>query len=242
MSETCTITVELEDRSYPIVIGSGLLGGGFDLVPYLAGSDCLIVSDTTVAALYLQKLTADLDGCSVESIELPDGEALKTVATASMVLDRLVSSKANRDTTVIALGGGVVGDITGFAAACYMRGVAYIQVPTTLLAQVDSSVGGKTGVNHPQGKNLIGAFHQPKIVLIDISTLNTLPDREIQAGLAEVIKAGAVADMALRRSSRRMSVRRASAPSSILDTRLVMRLSDARAMVNGCTVKLSRQE
>jgi len=192
---THTITVELGDRSYPIVIGSGLLGGDFDLAAHLAGNDCLIVSNTTVAPLYLDRLTANLGDSAVESIELPDGEALKTVATASMVLDRLVSSKANRDTTVIALGGGVVGDITGFAAACYMRGVAYIQVPTTLLAQVDSSVGGKTGVNHPQGKNLIGAFHQPKIVLIDISTLNTLPDREIQAGLAEVIKAGAITDI-----------------------------------------------
>jgi len=189
-----TITVQLGDRSYPIIIGSGLLGGGFDLTPHLAENDCLIVSNTTVAPLYLQKLTADLDGCSVESIDLPDGEAFKTVETASMVLDKLVSSRANRDTTVIALGGGVVGDITGFAAACYMRGVAFIQVPTTLLAQVDSSVGGKTGVNHPQGKNLIGAFHQPSIVLIDTDTLSTLPDRELKAGLAEVIKHGAIAD------------------------------------------------
>jgi len=189
-----TITVELGDRSYPIVIGSGLLGGGFDLAKHLAGDDCLIVSNTTVAPLYLDKLKADLCGASVDSINLPDGESFKTVETASAILDKLVSSKANRDTTVIALGGGVVGDITGFAAACYMRGVAFIQVPTTLLAQVDSSVGGKTGVNHPQGKNLIGAFHQPKIVLIDIDTLNTLPKRELQAGLAEVIKHGAIAD------------------------------------------------
>ena len=194
MSANRTITVELGDRSYPIVIGQGLLGGGFDLAKHIVGKDCLIVSNETVAPLYLQQLKADLDGCSVDVLELPDGEELKNVETASGVLDRLVQARAGRDTTVIALGGGVVGDITGFAAACYMRGVAFIQVPTTLLAQVDSSVGGKTGVNHPQGKNLIGAFHQPKIVLIDTETLNTLPDRELRAGLAEVIKYGAIAD------------------------------------------------
>jgi len=190
-----TITVELGDRSYQIVIGRGLLGGGFDLAGHLAGDDCLIVSNTTVAPLYGDKLKANLGGSSVESINLPDGESFKTVESASTVLDKLVNSKANRDTTVVALGGGVVGDITGFAAACYMRGVAFIQVPTTLLAQVDSSVGGKTGVNHPQGKNLIGAFHQPRLVLIDTDTLNTLPDRELKAGLAEVIKHGAIADI-----------------------------------------------
>ena len=190
-----TITVELGERSYPIVIGRDLLGGGFELTGHLAGSDCLIVSNTTVAPLYLDKLTACLPGASVASINLPDGEAFKTVATASSILDKLVNSKANRDTTVIALGGGVVGDIAGFAAACYMRGVAFVQVPTTLLAQVDSSVGGKTGVNHAQGKNLIGAFYQPRIVLIDTGTLNSLPDRELRAGLAEVIKYGAIADV-----------------------------------------------
>jgi len=191
---TRTITVELGDRSYPIVIGQGLLGGGFDLAGHLAGDDCLIVTNETVAPLYLRKLTGNLSGRSVESINLADGEEFKTVEAVTAVLDKLVSSRANRDTTVIALGGGVVGDIAGFAAACYMRGVAFIQVPTTLLAQVDSSVGGKTGVNHPQGKNLIGAFHQPKIVLIDTDTLTTLPDRELRAGLAEVIKHGAIAD------------------------------------------------
>jgi 3-dehydroquinate synthase len=191
---TRTITVNLGERSYPIVIGSGLLDGGFDLAGYLAGEDCLIVSNETVAPLYFEKLKANLAGCAVDSIELPDGEAFKTVDTASSVIDKLADNGANRDTTVIALGGGVVGDIAGFAAACYMRGVALIQVPTTLLAQVDSSVGGKTGVNHPQGKNLIGAFHQPQIVLIDTDTLRTLPDRELRAGLAEVIKAGAIAD------------------------------------------------
>jgi len=191
---TNILTVELGERSYPIVIGSGLLGGGFDLSEYVKGDDCLIVSNETVAPLYLDALQANLGGKSVESVALADGEAHKTIASVGLIVDRLVESRANRDTTVIALGGGVVGDIAGFAAACYLRGVNFIQVPTTLLAQVDSSVGGKTGVNHPQGKNLIGAFHQPKIVLIDTDTLSTLPERELKAGLAEVIKYGAIID------------------------------------------------
>jgi 3-dehydroquinate synthase len=191
-----TITVELGERSYPIVIGSGLLGGGFDLASYVPGKDCLVVSNETVAPLYLDKLEACLGGKQVETISLPDGEAHKTLDTVARILDKLVEMGANRDTTVIALGGGVVGDIAGFAAAAYMRGVAFIQVPTTLLAQVDSSVGGKTGVNHPGGKNLIGAFHQPRVVLIDTDTLGTLPERELRAGLAEVIKHGAIADEA----------------------------------------------
>ena len=194
MSAPRTITVELGERSYPIVIGRGLLGGDFDLGEYLAGGDCLVVSNETVAPLYLDTLKANLFGKTVATIQLPDGESFKTLDTLSTVLDKLVSSGANRDTTLVALGGGVVGDITGFAAACYMRGVGFIQVPTTLLAQVDSSVGGKTGVNHPLGKNLVGAFHQPRIVLIDTATLDTLPDRELSAGLAEIIKAGAIAD------------------------------------------------
>ncbi len=194
MSGRRTITVELGERSYPIVIGSGLLGGAFDLGEYLAGDDCLIVSNDTIAPLYLDKLQADLPGRAVGTISLPDGEEFKTLDTASSILDTLVASGAHRDTTVIALGGGVVGDIAGFAAACYMRGVAFVQVPTTLLAQVDSSVGGKTGVNHPGGKNLIGAFYQPRIVLIDTDTLATLADRELRAGMAEVIKYGAIAD------------------------------------------------
>ncbi len=192
---TTTLTVELGERSYPIVIGSGLLNGGFALDDYVGG-DCLVVSNETVAPLYLDKLRPNLAGCDVGSIELPDGEAHKTVATMHRILDRLVDRRANRDTTVVALGGGVVGDIAGFAAACYMRGVNFIQVPTTLLAQVDSSVGGKTGVNHDKGKNLIGAFHQPRIVLIDTDTLATLPDRELRAGIAEVIKYGAICDAA----------------------------------------------
>ena len=189
-----TVTVELGDRSYPIVIGRGLLGGGFDLAQFVRGTDCVVVSNDTVAPLYFQKLLPNLAGRDVSCVNLPDGEAHKTVATMQTILDALVESRANRDVCLIALGGGVVGDIAGFAAACYMRGIDFIQVPTTLLAQVDSSVGGKTGVNHAQGKNLIGAFHQPQMVLIDTDTLGTLPDRELSAGLAEVIKHGVICD------------------------------------------------
>ncbi len=189
-----TVTVNLGERSYPIVIGRALLDGNFELSRYLRSSDCLVVSNETVAPLYLDRLLRNLDGCSVGSIAIPDGESFKTLATLQTLLDELASRRASRDTTVIALGGGVVGDIAGFAAACYMRGVAFIQVPTTLLSQVDSSVGGKTGVNHEKGKNLIGAFHQPELVLIDTDTLKTLPPREFSAGLAEVIKHGAICD------------------------------------------------
>lgn len=188
------LNVELGERSYPIVIGSDLLSGRFDLSARVQGSDCLIVSNEVVAPLYLDRLKACLPDKQVESVVLPDGESHKTLATANTVFDALVNCGANRDTTVIALGGGVVGDITGFAAASYMRGVSFIQVPTTLLAQVDSSVGGKTGVNHIGGKNLIGAFHQPTLVLIDTDTLSTLPGREVSAGLAEIIKHGAIED------------------------------------------------
>ena len=190
-----TLSVELGERSYPIIIGTGLLGGGFGLNDYLAGPDCLVVSNDVVAPLYLDRLKANLGGRAIGEVILPDGEEHKTPGSVSAIIDQLVAMGANRDTTVIALGGGVVGDIAGFAAATYMRGVAFIQVPTTLLAQVDSSVGGKTGVNHPGGKNLVGAFHQPEVVLIDTATLDTLPDREVSAGLAEVIKHGAIADL-----------------------------------------------
>ena len=194
MSAVRTINVELGDRSYPIIIGSGLLGGAFDLTEYIAGPDCLIVTNETVAPLYLDKLKVNIAGKTVDSISLPDGEVHKTTDTMHTILDKLVESGANRDTTVIALGGGVVGDIAGFAAACYMRGVNFVQIPTTLLAQVDSSIGGKTGVNHAKGKNLVGAFYQPSVVAIDTDTLTTLPDRELSAGLAEVIKYGAIVD------------------------------------------------
>ncbi len=189
------LTVELGDRSYPIVIGRGLLSGNFDLSEFMRGTDCLVVSNETVAPLYYDKLLPNLGECSVTGINLPDGESFKTLATMQAILDRLVEACANRDVAVVALGGGVIGDIAGFAAACYMRGVDFIQVPTTLLAQVDSSVGGKTGVNHPRGKNLIGAFHQPQVVLIDTDTLGTLPERELAAGLAEVIKHGVICDV-----------------------------------------------
>ncbi len=194
MPQPRKLNVELGERSYPIVIGSGLLGGDFDLSGYLSGTDCLVVSNETVAPLYLETLKKNLANNNVHSINLADGESFKTMASVESVIDSLVRSHANRDTTVIALGGGVVGDIAGFAAACYMRGVGFVQVPTTLLAQVDSSIGGKTGVNHPEGKNLIGAFYQPRLVLIDTDTLQTLPDRELKAGLAEVIKHGVICD------------------------------------------------
>lgn len=196
MSPSVIINVNLADRSYPIVIGNGLLDDGFDFASYLAGSDCLVVSNVTVAPLYLERLGRCLGDRNVQNAILPDGEAHKSLAIAATVIDRLAGMRAARDASVIALGGGVVGDIAGFAAACYMRGIGFIQVPTTLLAQVDSSVGGKTGVNHPEGKNLIGAFHQPRVVVIDTATLQTLPERELRAGLAEVIKHGAIADIA----------------------------------------------
>jgi 3-dehydroquinate synthase len=196
LSEIQKIEVELGERSYPIVIGAGLLRGDFDLSSYLTGPDCVVVSNETVAPLYLDAVRKLLGNDNVRSVTLPDGEQYKTLGTAEKILDELVDGRAGRDVTVVALGGGVVGDISGFAAACYMRGVYFIQIPTTLLAQVDSSVGGKTGVNHVGGKNLIGAFHQPRLVLIDTETLDTLPDRELKAGLAEVIKHGAIADVA----------------------------------------------
>lgn len=190
MADLKTLKVELGDRSYPIAIGRDLLHSGFDIQAYLSGGDCLIVSNETVAPLYLERVAALVKDRNVYSLQLPDGEAFKNLATVETVIDELVRVGARRDATVIALGGGVVGDIAGFAASCYMRGISYIQVPTTLLAQVDSSVGGKTGVNHPGGKNLIGAFYQPKLVLIDTETLSTLPQREFSAGMAEVIKHG----------------------------------------------------
>ena len=161
---------------------------------HIRGRDLLIVTNTVVARLYLAKLTASLAPRRMAECILPDGEQHKTLQTAGWVFDALVGKKMNRDATVLALGGGVVGDIAGFAAACYQRGIGYVQVPTTLLAQVDSSVGGKTGVNHAGGKNLIGAFYQPLCVIADTDTLVTLPDRELRAGLAEVIKYGCVWD------------------------------------------------
>ena len=191
-----TLNVDLGERSYPIYIGSGLLGQAELLTRHVAGGSALIVSNTTVAPLYLEPVRTALEfgGIDYDEVILPDGEAYKTLATVEQILDHLLHNRHDRRTTVIALGGGVIGDMAGFAAACYQRGVPFIQIPTTLLAQVDSSVGGKTGVNHPLGKNMIGAFHQPRCVIADMATLNTLPPRELAAGLAEVIKYGLIHD------------------------------------------------
>ena len=191
-----TLTVDLGDRSYPIHIGAGLLDRAELILPHLAQKRVAIVTNATVAPLYLDRLTATLAaaGVAVHPVVLPDGEAYKNWETLNLIFDALLSWRAERKTTLIALGGGVIGDMTGFAAACYQRGVPFIQIPTTLLSQVDSSVGGKTGINHPLGKNMIGAFYQPKAVLADTGTLKTLPPRELSAGLAEVIKYGFIWD------------------------------------------------
>jgi 3-dehydroquinate synthase len=189
-----TLQVDVGHSRYPILIGPGLLADAGLLDAHIPGRDLLIVTNTAVARLYLATLREGLKGRRIAECILPDGEQHKTLQTAALVIEALVANKMNRDATVLALGGGVVGDIAGFAAACYQRGVRYVQVPTTLLAQVDSSVGGKTGVNHPAGKNLIGAFHQPLCVIADTDTLTTLADRELRAGLAEVIKYGCVWD------------------------------------------------
>ncbi len=189
-----TLTVELGSRSYPILIGAGLLSRADLFQQHVPGRDILLVSNTIVGPLYAAALKKGLADRRIVEVTLPDGESHKTLATVSRMLDVLVTNRFSRDCTVVALGGGVVGDMAGFAAACYQRGVAFVQVPTTLLAQVDSSVGGKTGVNHPGGKNLIGAFHQPSAVLADTETLETLPLRELRAGLAEVIKYGLICD------------------------------------------------
>lgn len=191
-----TLTVSLADRSYPIHIGNGLLGQADLILPYLKRKQVAIVSNTTVAPLYMQAIAQPLRdaGVSVIEIILPDGEAYKNNETLQTIYDHLLQNRCERNTTLIALGGGVIGDLTGYAAATYLRGVPFIQVPTTLLSQVDSSVGGKTGINHPLGKNMIGAFYQPKLVLADIDTLKTLPQRELSAGVAEVIKYGLIRD------------------------------------------------
>jgi len=191
-----TLKVELGSRSYPILIGEGLLGDPELLRQHVPARDVLVVSNTTVAPLYLDTLSAGLRPRRIIETVLPDGESHKTLTNVARILDVLVANRFARDCTVVALGGGVVGDMAGFAAACYQRGVSFVQMPTTLLSQVDSSVGGKTGVNHPGGKNLIGAFHQPIAVLADTRTLGTLPPRELRAGLAEVIKYGLICDAA----------------------------------------------
>jgi 3-dehydroquinate synthase len=191
-----TVNVELGDRSYPIFIGDGLLGREDIVAPYLGKGRIAIVSNDVVAPLYLEKVKQLFPGRELLEIILPDGEAHKTLDAINHIYDKLLEGKFDRNTLLVALGGGVVGDITGFAAATYLRGVDFIQIPTTLLAQVDSSVGGKTGVNHPLGKNMIGAFHQPRCVVADIEVLRTLPEREVTAGLAEVIKHALIYDAA----------------------------------------------
>jgi 3-dehydroquinate synthase len=191
-----TVDVNLGDRSYPIHIGSALLEQGGLLQGGIPSKQVLVVTNSTVAPLYLDKLLGALKNYQCAQVILPDGEQYKTLETLNQIFDLLLKNRFGRGATLIALGGGVVGDMGGFAAACYQRGIAFVQVPTTLLAQVDSSVGGKTGVNHPLGKNMIGAFYQPKAVLADTSVLNTLPDRQLAAGLAEVIKYGLIRDKA----------------------------------------------
>lgn len=191
-----TLTVALANRSYPIHIGAGLLSDASLLLPHLKRKHVAIVTNTTVAPLYLDQLKTTLEnaGVKVISIILPDGEAYKNTETLNTIYDVLLQNRCERSTTLIALGGGVIGDLTGYAAATYLRGVPFIQIPTTLLSQVDSSVGGKTGINHPLGKNMIGAFYQPQVVLADTDTLSTLPAREYSAGVAEVIKYGLIRD------------------------------------------------
>lgn len=192
-----SLTVELGERRYPIYIGQNVLDQPELLARHVDSRQVLIVSNATVAPLYLEKVAQALAGRQLAQVILPDGEAYKTMDSAMRVFDELLRLKFSRGAHLIALGGGVIGDLTGFAAACYQRGVPFIQIPTTLLAQVDSSVGGKTAVNHPRGKNMIGAFYQPKCVIADMTTLATLADRELSAGLAEVIKYGLIRDPGL---------------------------------------------
>ncbi|OPZ01780.1 MAG: 3-dehydroquinate synthase [Alphaproteobacteria bacterium ADurb.BinA305] len=191
-----TLNVALGERAYPIHIGRGLLGRADLILPHLKTQRVAIVTNEVVGPLYLERLRAGLEDAGVRTaaVVLPDGEAHKDWETLVRIFDMLLAERCERSTTLVALGGGVVGDMGGFAAACYQRGMPFIQVPTTLLSQVDSSVGGKTAINHPLGKNMIGAFYQPRLVLADIDTLDTLPDRELSAGLAEVIKYGLIRD------------------------------------------------
>ena len=189
-----TLTVDLGARSYPIYIGRQLLSNPDLLLPHIHGHQVMVVTNETIAPLYLNKVQQHLGNLEHTSVILPDGEQYKTLDTVNQIFDSLLTNRFNRNSTLIALGGGVIGDITGFAAASYQRGIRFIQIPTTLLAQVDSSVGGKTGVNHRLGKNMIGAFHQPDCVIADTDTLNTLDDRQLSAGVAEVIKYGLIND------------------------------------------------
>jgi 3-dehydroquinate synthase len=193
-TDSRSIHISLPSGDYDVLVGAGLVDRSECFATDLIGADVLIVTNETVAPLYHDRLLMALGRRRVEACVLPDGEEFKTLETFSRVIDVLVRARFHRDVTVVALGGGVIGDIAGFAAACYQRGVDVVQVPTTLLAQVDASVGGKTGVNHPGGKNLIGAFHQPRLVVADVATLETLPSREYLAGMAEVVKYGAGLD------------------------------------------------
>lgn len=190
------LNIALGERSYPILIGAGLLNNAGLLARYIKARTLMIVTNEIVAPLYLPSLKSALAGKQLHEVILPDGEHTKSLNTLGRVFDALIAARINRDAGVVALGGGVIGDMAGFASACYQRGIDYYQIPTTLLSQVDSSVGGKTAVNHPGGKNLIGAFHQPRCVIADTQVLNTLPDRELRAGLAEVIKYGLIRDPA----------------------------------------------
>jgi 3-dehydroquinate synthase len=191
------LSLALGDRSYPILIGCGLLNQTELILPFLRAPKVALISNTTVAPLYLERMLNGLNqhGVAVTPIVLPDGEAHKTWESLNLIYDALLATRCDRSTTIVALGGGVIGDLAGFAAATYQRGVPFVQIPTTLLSQVDSSVGGKTGINHPRGKNMVGAFWQPKLVLADTDTLKTLPDRELSAGMAEVIKYGLIRDL-----------------------------------------------
>ncbi|QQZ27805.1 3-dehydroquinate synthase [Thiothrix subterranea] len=191
-----TLNLDLGERSYPIHIGQGLLQQSELVTPHIRGKSAVVVSNTTVAPLYLETTQRLLMGLKHSAAILPDGESYKNLDVLNQIYTHLLENKADRKTTLIALGGGVVGDMTGYAAASYQRGINFIQIPTTLLAMVDSSVGGKTGVNHPLGKNMIGAFHQPQCVLIDTDSLNTLADRELSAGIAEIVKYGLIRDPA----------------------------------------------
>jgi len=188
------LLVELGNRSYPIYIGSGLLNQSELYTQHIKAKQVGVVTNTTIAPLYLNTILKNLQSFDVETVILPDGEQFKTLEYVTHIFDKLLASKFSRNATLIALGGGVIGDMGGFAAACYQRGIAFLQIPTTLLAQVDSSVGGKTGVNHPLGKNMIGAFYQPQCVIADADVLDTLDDRQLSAGLAEVIKYGLIRD------------------------------------------------
>ncbi|MBX3658345.1 MAG: 3-dehydroquinate synthase [Ramlibacter sp.] len=198
LPEPHQVSINLGERSYAIQIGAGLLDVALDRCNLPPSSDALVVTNTTVAPLYAQKLIQAIgkNHERIHTVQLPDGEVHKNWETLNLIFDALLQNGCDRKTVIYALGGGVVGDMSGFAAASYMRGVPFVQVPTTLLAQVDSSVGGKTAINHPLGKNMIGAFYQPQLVVCDLSTLSTLPAREVSAGLAEVIKYGPIADMA----------------------------------------------